>query len=104
MQWFPPELRARAISRFYISLPLSFVFMGLIAGALLNLDGHLGLRGWQWLFLVEGIPAILLGIVFLSCSPTALQHAKWLTDAERDWIIHHVHNDPSLTGQRTPQP
>src|SRR5258708_11861025 len=59
MQWFPPELRARAISRFYISLPLSSVFMGLIAGALLNLDGQLGLRGWQWLFLVQGPPPLL---------------------------------------------
>src|SRR6202522_2733736 len=54
MQWFPPELRARAISRFYISLPLSSVFMGSIAGALFHLDGLLGLSGWQWLFLVEG--------------------------------------------------
>ena len=43
MQWFPPELRARTVSRFYISLPLSAAFMGLIAGALLNLDGQLGL-------------------------------------------------------------
>ncbi len=64
MQWFPPELRARTVSRFYISLPLSAAFMGLIAGALLNLDGQLGLRGWQWLFLIEGMPAVLLGIAF----------------------------------------
>src|SRR5258705_5532366 len=47
MQWFPPELRARTVSRFYISLPLSSVCMGLIASALLNLDGQLGLRVWQ---------------------------------------------------------
>ena len=46
IQWFPPNLPARAISRFYISLPLSSVFMGPIAGALLHLDGRLGLRGW----------------------------------------------------------
>jgi ACS family tartrate transporter-like MFS transporter len=100
-QWFPQELRARAISRFYISLPLSSVFMGLIAGALLNLDGRLGLRGWQWLFLVEGIPPILLGIVFLYLLPDGPKQARWLTDDERAWIIHRVHNDPSLTGQRS---
>ncbi len=64
-QWFPPEQFARTISRFYISLPLSSVFMGLIAGALMNLNGHLGLAGWQWLFLVEGIPPVLLSIAFL---------------------------------------
>jgi ACS family tartrate transporter-like MFS transporter len=100
-QWFPSDLRARAISRFYISLPLSSVFMGLIAGALLNLDGQLGLRGWQWLFLIEGIPAILLGIVFLCLLPDGPQQAQWLTEDERAWIIHHVHNDPSLRGQRS---
>jgi MFS transporter, ACS family, tartrate transporter len=97
MQWFPPELRARAISRFYISLPLSSVFMGLIAGALLNLDGHLGLRGWQWLFLVEGLPAVLLGIAFFTFLPDTPAHAKWLTDDERTWIIHHVNEAPSAT-------
>src|SRR5271156_5950565 len=65
MQWFPPEARARAVSGFYISLPLSSVVMGSIAGALLNLQGRLGLAGWQWLFLVEGMPAIILSFVFL---------------------------------------
>ena len=90
MQWFPPELRARAISRFYISLPLSSVFMGLIAGALLNLDGHLGLRGWQWLFLVEGLPAVLLGIAFFIFLPDTPAHAKWLTEDERLWVVRQV--------------
>jgi len=95
MQWFPPELRARAISRFYISLPLSSVFMGLIAGALLNLDGHLSLRGWQWLFLVEGMPAVLLGIAFYFLLPDTPAHAKWLSEDERQWIFRNVHQNPS---------
>jgi ACS family tartrate transporter-like MFS transporter len=95
MQWFPSELRARCISRFYISLPLSAAFMGLIAGALLNLDGQLGLRGWQWLFLVEGMPAVLLGIAFFLLLPDTPTHAKWLTEDERQWIFRHVHKDPS---------
>jgi ACS family tartrate transporter-like MFS transporter len=71
--------------------------MGLIAGALLNLDGHLGLRGWQWLFLVEGLPAVLLGIAFFMFLPDTPAHAKWLTDDERLWIIHHVNEAPSAT-------
>jgi MFS transporter, ACS family, tartrate transporter len=95
MQWFPPELRARAISRFYISLPLSSVFMGLIAGALLNLDGHLGLRGWQWLFLVEGLPAVLLGLAFFLFLPDSPAQANWLTEDERQWIIRHANQAPS---------
>src|ERR1700677_3087884 len=95
--WFPPELRARAVSRFYISLPLSSVFMGLIAGALLNLDGHLGLRGWQWLFLVEGLPPILFGIAFFVFLPDGPAHANWLTEDERLWIIRHVTDAPAET-------
>jgi ACS family tartrate transporter-like MFS transporter len=95
MQWFPPELRARTISRFYISLPLSSVFMGLIAGALLNLDGHLGLRGWHWLFLVEGLPPVLLGIAFFLFLPDTPAQARWLTEDERQWLFRHVHQDPS---------
>jgi ACS family tartrate transporter-like MFS transporter len=63
-QWFPAELRARSITRFYIAWPLSTVVMGVLAGALMGLDGRLGLTGWQWLFAVEGFPAVVLGIVF----------------------------------------
>jgi MFS transporter, ACS family, tartrate transporter len=85
-QWFPANLRARTISRFYISLPLSAVFMGAIAGALLNLQGVLGLRGWQWLFLIEGLPAVLLSAVFWRFLPETPRSAHWLNDAERGWI------------------
>jgi ACS family tartrate transporter-like MFS transporter len=71
MQWFPAEYRGRAISRFYIAYPLSAVVMGAIAGPLLGLDGHFELAGWQWLFLVEGLPAVLLGGVILVCLPNS---------------------------------
>ncbi len=93
MQWFPPELRARAVSRFYISLPLSGVLMGTIAGALLNLNGHAHLAGWQWLFLVEGIPPILLSVAFLLLLPDSPAEAPWLTEPERDWIISNVNHE-----------
>jgi MFS transporter, ACS family, tartrate transporter len=85
-QWFPSNIRARAISRFYVSLPLSAVLMGAVAGALLNLQGKLGLRGWQWLFLIEGLPAVLLSAVFLRCLPNNPAEAGWLTQSERNWI------------------
>jgi MFS transporter, ACS family, tartrate transporter len=88
-QWFPVHVRARAISRFYVSLPLASVFTGAIAGALLDLQGKAGLAGWQWLFLVEGLPAVVLSIVFLFYLPVGPAQAKWLTDDERTWIIHH---------------
>jgi ACS family tartrate transporter-like MFS transporter len=86
MQWFPANLRARTISRFYVALPLSAVFMGAIAGGLFGLDGHWHLRGWQWLFLVEGMPAVVLSVVFFKLLPDAPQDARWLTKKEAGWI------------------
>jgi ACS family tartrate transporter-like MFS transporter len=68
-QWFPPELRARGITRFYIAWPLSSAVMGALAGALMGLDGRFGLSGWQWLFAVEGFPAVILGVVFFFYLP-----------------------------------
>jgi ACS family tartrate transporter-like MFS transporter len=90
MQWFPPEQRARAVSRFYISLPLSGVFMGAVAGALLNLNGRAHLAGWQWLFLVEGIPPILLSVAFLLLLPDKPADAPWLTAPEKEWFARSV--------------
>jgi MFS transporter, ACS family, tartrate transporter len=89
-QWFPPRMRARAISRFYISFPLGSVLMGGIAGFLLGLQGKAGLAGWQWLFLIEGLPAILLSVVFLIYLPAGPAEASWLTDDERHWIRQHA--------------
>jgi MFS transporter, ACS family, tartrate transporter len=91
-QWFPAHMRARAISRFYIALPLGSVVMGAIAGSLLGMQGKAGLAGWQWLFLIEGLPAIVLSIVFLLYLPTGPVDAKWLTESERQWILYHVSN------------
>jgi MFS transporter, ACS family, tartrate transporter len=86
-QWFPIELRARSISRFYVAWPLSVVVMGVLAGALMGLDGHLGLTGWQWLFAVEGLPAVLLGVVFFFVLPDSPATARWLTDPERNAVL-----------------
>ena len=85
-EWFPPEYRARTISRFYIALPLSSTVMGSLAGWLLGLNGRLGLRGWQWLFLLEGMPPLLLAAVFRFGLPDTPAEAKWLTPEERTWL------------------
>jgi len=63
--WFPAGMRARAVSRFYVSLPLASTVMGSLAGWLLGLGGKLGLSGWQWLFLVEGLPTAAFSLVIL---------------------------------------
>lgn len=88
--WFPAKERARALGLFYVSLPLASVVMGSVAGTLLRLDGRRGLHGWQWLFLVEGIPAVLLsvGIWFrLAERPRA---AKWLRDDEQEALESEI--------------
>jgi ACS family tartrate transporter-like MFS transporter len=86
-QWYPIAKRSQAISRFYIALPLSSVVMGSLAGMLLNLNGRLNLAGWQWLFLVEGLPAILMSLLFLLYLPDGPHKAAWLSDRERSWIL-----------------
>lgn len=84
--WFPGNMRARAVSRFYIALPLSSVVTGALAGWLMGLQGTLGLAGWQWLFLVEGIPSALYSFVILFMLPDGPGDAAWLTDAEKSWL------------------
>ncbi len=90
MQWFPPEWRARTVTRFYIALPLSSTVMGALAGALLHLQGRWGLAGWQWLFLVEGLPAVLLGVVFFFILPDGPAQAHWLSPDERQAILKRL--------------
>jgi ACS family tartrate transporter-like MFS transporter len=84
--WFPTAMRARAISWFYIAFPLSSVLMGAVAGSLMGLDGRWGLAGWQWLFLVEAIPAVLMSAVIFFCLPDGPDQAGWLSAAERRWL------------------
>lgn len=100
-EWFPPEYRARAISRFYIALPLSSVVMGSLAGALLSLNGRLGLAGWQWLFLVEGFPALLLSFIFYRYLPDNPAGAAWLTTAERQWLLGRLAGAAAATTSST---
>jgi ACS family tartrate transporter-like MFS transporter len=89
-QWFPAGHRGRAVSRFYFALPMSAALMGALAGPLLALDGRLGLAGWQWLFLVEGLPAIVMGLVILIVLPDTPSQAAWLSPQERQWLEDHL--------------
>jgi ACS family tartrate transporter-like MFS transporter len=96
--WFPAEARGRAISRFYVAWPLSTVVMGALAGTLLGLQGKLGLAGWQWLFLTEGLPAVLMGFVIFFLLPDTPADAKWLSADEKGWIERRLQAD--LTSER----
>jgi ACS family tartrate transporter-like MFS transporter len=91
--WFPLEMRARAVSRFYIALPLSSVAMGMVAGWLLGLGGKLGLSGWQWLFLLEGLPAAAFSLVIWKMLPDNPGKAAWLTSEEKAWLARKLKAD-----------
>jgi ACS family tartrate transporter-like MFS transporter len=88
--WYPEAERARAVARFMLAIPLSGVVGGPISGALLGLHGAAGLSGWQWLFLLEGLPAVLLGVVVLRVLPDGPADAPWLTQAERDVLLSRL--------------
>jgi MFS transporter, ACS family, tartrate transporter len=88
--WFPLHVRARAVSWFYVAMPLSSTIMGVLAGALLGLDGQLGLRGWQWLFLLEGLPAVLVSVLFFTQLPDRPASARWLSAEERAWLTSQL--------------
>ncbi len=85
--WFPARERARAVAFFMAASPVTGAMGGPLSGALLQFtDGALGLRGWQWLFLVEGAPAVVLGFVVLRYLTDRPEHAAWLTPEERGWL------------------
>jgi len=91
--WFPARARARAVSRFYVALPLSTVVMGALAGWLIGLQGTFCLAGWQWLFLLEGLPAALFSFVILAALPDSPDKAAWLTADEKSWLQRQLEAD-----------
>jgi len=86
-RWFPPGARARTVARFMTASPLSGVIGGPISGALLGLHGRSGLAGWQWLFLMEGIPAMALGATVLFFLTERPEEASWLPAEGRTWLL-----------------
>ncbi len=91
--WFPQRERARAIAWFMTATALAGVIAGPLSGVLLTLHGLGGLSGWQWMFLLEGIPAIVMGIAVWRYLPDHPGEAPWLTAAERDALIAILDED-----------
>ena len=84
--WFPAAYRARIIGLFMFAIPISTVIGAPISGALLNLDGWMGLRGWQWMFVIEAVPALLLSFVVFFYLTDRPPNALWLDPQERQWL------------------
>jgi MFS transporter, ACS family, tartrate transporter len=87
--WFRYEDRAKAVAFFYAANPLSYVIGSPLAGVLLGLS-WLGLRGWRWLFILEGIPAIVFGVITIRYLTDWPAEAKWLPEDEKAWIIEQL--------------
>jgi D-galactonate transporter len=88
--WFPARYRARIISSFMVAIPLSSVIGSPVSGALLGLDGVWGFKGWQWLYVLEALPAIILAGVVLAYLTDRPEKAAWLPEDERAWLTQRL--------------
>ncbi|MBV9905579.1 MAG: MFS transporter, partial [Alphaproteobacteria bacterium] len=92
--WFPSPVRARLIAMFLAAVPLANVLGAPTSGFILEMEGILRLHGWQWLFLLEGAPSVLLGLLVLVLLPNGPKDAKWLNDDERGVITASLASEP----------
>ncbi|MHA1517123.1 MAG: MFS transporter [Alphaproteobacteria bacterium] len=95
--WFPAGTRARIIALFMASVPLATVFGGPISGVLLQMHGFAGLAGWQWLFIIEGAPAVLLGVLALFVLTDKPDKAAWLSENERRALTETLASEAANT-------
>jgi MFS family permease len=91
--WFPATYRGRVLGLFFAAIPISGMIGSPISGMLLSLDGLAGLRGWQWLYLVEGIPAVLLAPVVAFYLQDRASGAKWLNSDQRGWLVDRLQRE-----------
>ena len=93
--WFPSYYRSRIVGMFMAAIPLSNILGSLVSGVLLDLDGWLGIAGWQWLFILEAAPAIVLGVVFWFYMTDWPSQAQWLSDEQRGWLATRLDSERS---------
>jgi ACS family tartrate transporter-like MFS transporter len=95
--WVPARERARMGALFMIAAPVAMMIGAPLSGYIVQrLDAFHGLRGWQWLFLVEGLPAVLFGLLTLKVLISRPEEARWLTDEERAWLSMELERERSL--------
>jgi ACS family tartrate transporter-like MFS transporter len=84
--WFPAAYRGRIVAIFMVAVPMASFVGSPLSALLLQADGLLGLRGWHWLFILEGIPTVLMGFACLTFLTDRPEQAKWLSDEQRTWL------------------
>jgi ACS family tartrate transporter-like MFS transporter len=90
MAWFPAAYRGRIVAAFMVAIPVSLVIGTPISGLLLGMDGVLGLKGWQWMFIIDAVPAIILGVLTPFVLPNTPAEARWLSSEERTWLTRRL--------------
>ena len=98
--WFPSHYRARMMGWFILSVPASGIIGSPISGALLDAEGFLGLHGWQWMFVMEAVPAVLLGLFALWWLTDRPEKARWLSADERTWLVARLAADRQALAAR----
>jgi MFS family permease len=94
-KWFPSNRRSKANGMFQSATVIAGVISGLLSGALITyLNGLLALKGWQWMFLVEGLPSVILAVLVMYYIDDEPHESKWLTASEKDAVIEAIKNDP----------
>ncbi len=93
--WFPAEARARAVGWFMAAVPVSTAIGAPLGGLLLELDGVAGLAGWQWLFVVEAVPTVLIGVLLLAWLPDKPADVDWLSSEQKDWLGERLAREES---------
>lgn len=101
IQWFPSAYRARIIAVFMVAVPLSSFIGSPLSAALLQLDGWLGLQGWQLMFLIEGMPAVLLGLMTPWLLTNKPQDARWLNQEEKTWLVRQLNAEQAAAAKRS---
>jgi sugar phosphate permease len=96
--WFPSHERARAVAKFMTATSLAGVVGAPLSSALLRMNGVRGLSGWQWLFLLEGVPTVLLGISVLFVLKDSPEKVTWMTAEEKAWLSEELERDRKLYG------
>jgi MFS transporter, ACS family, tartrate transporter len=99
-QWFPAQYRARILAWFLFGIPASALIGGPVSSLLLELNGVAGLAGWQWLFLVEGVPAVILGVLLLIFVTDTPEQATWLTAEEKAIVRARITAEPKERERR----
>jgi MFS family permease len=91
--WIPAAYRARLVAIFMVAIPAASFISSPVSALLLQMDGVAGMRGWHWLFLLEGLPTVVLGLVCLAFLTDNPRQAKWLSDAQREWLARRMDSE-----------